>query len=143
MEACRRAIILGVIVLILLVAVIICSLNPGKNERPAKGGKTGFVHTEGRNIYDGEGNLLKLHGVNLGNWFIQECWMSVSSMDSLGKQYTTMRGAEAMKNTPNLTDEQIERPNNLYLDTYITEADFGRIADMGLNCACAFRMVQP
>ncbi|MBQ7371423.1 MAG: hypothetical protein IJW67_06010 [Blautia sp.] len=34
----------------------------------------------GTNIYDGNGDLLQLKGVNLGNWFVWEFWMGFSSV---------------------------------------------------------------
>lgn len=113
----------------------LCTINPNPNRPPRIDNPTGYVRAEGTNLYDGEGNLLTFHGVNLGNWFVQEPWMAVSAVgDFQTGSYTQKRGLEAMQANPNLTDEQIEQLERLYIDTYIQEQDFANIADMGLNC---------
>ena len=128
-------IILAVLVVLVVAAVAVCCVNPGRKGRKEQGDVTGFVHAEGRHLYDGNGKPLTLRGVNLGNWFIQECWMCVSSTESMGRQYTSVRGLKGMRENPNhLTEGQIRALDDLYLDTYITEKDFARIADCGLNC---------
>ena len=96
---------------------------------------TGFVKAEGRNIYDGDGYLLYLKGVNLGNWMNQEDYMTPSSVGTFETGiYTEKRGLAAMKANPNLTDEDIEELRALYIDNYITEKDFAEIAYLGFNC---------
>ncbi|MBQ8504758.1 MAG: hypothetical protein IJ492_00700, partial [Clostridia bacterium] len=37
----------------------------------------------GRGIYDKHGNRVALNGINFGNWFLQEGWMSVNSVGPL------------------------------------------------------------
>ena len=94
----------------------------------------GFLHAEGTRIVDGRGQEVRLQGVNLGNWFVPECYMSVQSVGTFDTGiYTIERGMAAMKANPNLTDDQIEELYRIYLEHYITEKDFERIADTGLN----------
>ncbi len=94
----------------------------------------GFLHAEGTKLVDGSGKEVRLHGVNLGGWFVPENYMGVQSVGSFDTGvYTIERGVEAMKANPNLTDEQIEDLYKIYMDNYITERDFERIQKAGLN----------
>lgn len=96
---------------------------------------SGYVKAEGNRLYDGDGLRLTLKGVNIGDWFVQEFWMSTFSVgDFDGGVYTLKRGREAMKANPNLSDGQVEELEKLYIDTYITEEDFINISSLGLNC---------
>lgn len=112
----------------------LCVKNPNP-DRPEKiDDPTGFVQASGANIYDGDGNILTLKGVNLGNWFVQECYMSVADVGDFDTGiYTTKRAEAAMRENPELTEEKIEELYELYMDTYITEEDFAGIASVGLN----------
>lgn len=133
------ACVLGVLFLGILVLacvyLFLCWKDPNPDRKAQIENDTGFVQTYGRNLYDEQGDLLVLRGVNLGNWFVQEDWMAVSSVGEYETGvYTQTRGLRAMQDNPNLTDEQIESLNDLYLDTYITERDFEIIASLELNC---------
>lgn len=98
------------------------------------GGRASAVRAEGTDLYDGKGDPLRLRGVNLGNWFIPEPWMSVACVGGFGTGvYTLRRGREAMLQNPNLADGQAEELEELYLDTYIQESDFKAIAELGMN----------
>ena len=81
--------IAGALVLTAAACIALLCRDPNPH-RPAQiGGANGFVQASGTNLYDGEGNLLQLRGVNLGNWFIQEPWMSFASVGSFETgQYT-------------------------------------------------------
>lgn len=108
---------------------------PVNANRPAKiDNDTGFVKASGRNIYDGEGNILQLKGFNLGDWFNQEWWMASSTVEGFETgHYTPKRGLAAMKENPNLTHDQIDELEKLYIDTFIQEIDFKNIKDMNMN----------
>lgn len=96
---------------------------------------SGYVTAEGENLYDGDGRRLTLRGVNIGDWFVQEFWMSTFSVGEFdGGVYTLKRGREAMKANPLLSAEQAKKLEKLYIDTYITEEDFVNISSLGLNC---------
>ena len=75
-------IIAAVVIAVILIAVFlwICLKNPNNNPPRTIENCTGFVRAYGRNLYDGQGRILKLVGVNLGNWLVQEFWMAVSAI---------------------------------------------------------------
>ncbi len=105
----------------------------------------------GRGIYDKNGNRVALNGINFGNWFLQEGWMSVNSVGALldkNGNYTKVNEEgiveeyeetfhdevmQAMYNNPNLTAEQVESLWEVYHDEFIKEIDFAEVARMGLN----------
>ncbi len=124
----------SVFLLCLLVFVWLCMKNPNKDRVEKIENPTGFVQAVGRNLYDGEGKLLTLRGVNLGNWFVQESYMSVVDVGDYDTGvYTTKRGEAAMRANTGLTEAQIEDLYHIYMQTYITEEDFATIASLGLN----------
>lgn len=130
-------IIAAVVIAVILIAAFlwICLKNPDKNRLQTIENCTGFVRAYGRNLYDGQGRILKLVGVNLGNWFVQEFWMAVSEIGSFDTGiYTQTRGRAAMKANPSLSENDITNLEKLYIDSYITEDDFKNIAALGLNC---------
>ncbi len=107
--------------------------NPDRPETAAE--PTGFVKAEGTNIYDEEGKILTLKGVNLGNWLVQENYMSVTDVGSFDAGvFTESRALAAMRANPNLTEEDIETLYHIRIQSYMTEEDFARIASLGLNC---------
>lgn len=127
--------IIILVVVFLGVFLWICLRNPNKNRPRHIEESTGFVRVYGRNLYDGQGDILKLVGVNLGNWFVQEFWMAVSAVGDFDTGiYTTERGLAAMRANTDLDDDRIKELERLYTDTYIKEEDFRRIAALGLNC---------
>ena len=109
------------------------------------------IKSVGKALYDKDGNKIQLKGVNFGNWLNQEGWMSVNSIGpmlnedgsyvKINDQGTVEEYLEtpqedinlALKNNPNLTDEQIEELWNIYYDAYCQEIDFKNIKDSGLN----------
>lgn len=130
-------IIAAVVIAVILIAAFlwICLKNPDNNPPRTIENCTGFVRAYGRNLYDGQGRILKLVGVNLGNWFVQEFWMAVSAIGNFDTGiYTQTRGLAAMKANPNLSDNDISKLEKLYIDSYITEDDFKIISSLGLNC---------
>lgn len=108
---------------------------PVNKDRPSNiNNDTGYVQAYGRNIYDEDGKLLQLRGINLGDWFNQEWWMASSTVEGFETgYYTPKRGLEAMKLNPNLNDAQIDELQKLYIDTFIQEMDFKNIKDMNMN----------
>ena len=131
-------IIAGCIAAALLIAIIACIVFLCRDPNPRRpahiDGANGFVQAHGTNLYDGDGNLLQLKGVNLGNWFIQEPWMSLASVGNFDTgHYTQRRGRTAMRLNPNLDEDQIARLEQIYLDHYIREEDVRTIAALGMN----------
>ncbi|MCD8294315.1 MAG: cellulase family glycosylhydrolase [Clostridia bacterium] len=133
--------VVGVLLIGLILALIILFTKKPNKNRPAKiDNPTGFVQAVGSNFYDGDGNIVFFHGINFGNWFIQEPWMAVSAVgdfeqDENGKDrpYTQQRGLDAMRANPNLNEDQIRELRELYIDKYIQEEDFKQVADLGMN----------
>lgn len=131
-------VIAGCIAAALLIAIIACIAFLCRDPNPRRpahiDGANGFVQAHGTNLYDGDGNLLQLKGVNLGNWFIQEPWMSLASVGNFDTgHYTQRRGRTAMRQNPNLDEDQIARLEQIYLDHYIREEDVRTIAALGMN----------
>lgn len=109
------------------------------------------LYTVGRGIYDKDGNRVALKGINFGSWFLQEGWMTVNSVgakynadgsyakineDGIIEEYEETYQDEvdkALKDNPNLTDEQVEELWNVYYDNYIKEIDFQNVKEQGFN----------
>ena len=107
------------------------------------------ISAVGRGLYDAEGNRFDIKGINFGNLFIAEGWMTVNSIGALYnkdgsykkvneqgivEEYEEIYQEEmdailAKKFTP----EQIKELTDAYFKAYCTEADFKLISDMGLN----------
>ena len=122
------------VVAAVLACAILLAINPNPDRPIHVDSANGYVQASGTNLYDGEGNLLQFKGVNLGNWFDQEFWMAVSAVGSFDTGvYTQLRGDAAMRSNPNLTDADIDKLNELYLDNYIQESDFQILAELGMN----------
>jgi hypothetical protein len=103
-------------------AVLIASPVPGQDAP-----ELSFVQTEGPDFVTESGERIRFQGVNLGNWFLLEAWMM--GIGDVPDQHTIFQildrrfGIEKRK-------ELIET----HRDTWITEADFARIRDLGMNC---------
>lgn len=126
-------IVLALVLLAVVIAgacFVLAFLRPPRSPDAIEG--SGFVRAHGCAIYDEKGKKLLLRGVNLGNWLLQEFWMNTSAV--YGKPYTKRRAYFELRNNANVTEEQAEELENLYEDNFITEADFERIAGLGLNC---------
>ena len=94
----------------------------------------GFIHADGTCLAAGSGKTFRIHGINLGNWFVPESYMAVTDVGSFETGvYTYARAERAMRENPNLTTEQIEQLYHIYMQSYITEFDFQEIAALGLN----------
>lgn len=105
----------------------------------------------GKGLYNKNGDLVTLNGVNFGNWLIQEGWLSSTSLGPLLKEDGSYKEVnedgivtgyeemyqeeiiEAINNNPNLTAEQIEVLWDVYYKSYIQEEDFKNVKDLGLN----------
>ena len=105
----------------------------------------------GKGLYNKNGDLVTLNGVNFGNWFMQEGWLSTTSLGALvdkDGEYIEVNEEgiitgyeevfqeellEALENNPNLTETQIEELFDIYYRTYIQEEDFVNVKNLGLN----------
>ena len=104
-----------------------------------------------KGIYDLEGNLFQIQGINYGNLLIQEGWMSVNSLgpklnedgsyvkinsEGVIEEYEEVYQEEldlVLKNNPNLNQEKINELWSIYYKSYCQEIDFQNIKEIGLN----------
>ncbi|MBP5216239.1 MAG: cellulase family glycosylhydrolase [Bacilli bacterium] len=124
------------LLVLLLVYLVASSRTPARKDPERVENQTGFMKAQGRSLYDGEGKRVVLKGVNLGDWFVQEPWMSVSSIDGSFENmfgYTQRKAIAAFKQNPNLDDAKAEKLKQVYLDSFIQEDDFKEIKSLGLN----------
>ena len=113
----------------------------------------GTITAVGKGLYDAEGNRFDIKGINFGNLFIVEGWMTVNSvgpvMNDDGKTYPS----SSLNNEKNVvteyeeifqdemdailaerfTDAEIEALNDAYFNSYCTQDDFDFISSIGLN----------
>ena len=107
------------------------------------------VTAVGRGLYDAEGNRFDIKGINFGNLFIAEGWMTVNSMGALynedgsfvkvNEQGIVEEYEEIFQEemdallAERFTAEELKALNDAYFYSYCTEADFQLIKDMQLN----------
>jgi len=94
---------------------------------PAVWAQSGFVHTSGTELVDGQGKPLILRGTNLGNWFEVEGYMF-----HLGDTAQSPREIEQLSYEL-IGPERADAFWKQWRETYITEADIHRIKAMGFN----------
>lgn len=149
--------ILGVLVFAIVIAVAVLAWGhqyrenytydaPEHIERE-DGAKT--IIAEGRGLYDEKGDLFQIRGVNFGNLFVVEGWLSPYSMgakmnedgsyfkvneDGIVEEYDEIYQEEMdALMAERFTDQQLEALNDAYFASFCTEYDFENIASMGLN----------
>lgn len=110
----------------------------------------GTITAHGRGLYDANGNRFDIKGVNFGNLFIAEGWMTVNSLGALMnddgsyvktstdgnfivEEYAEIYQEEMDKVLSRFTDDQLKQLNDAYFESYCTEADFQLISEIGLN----------
>ena len=114
----------------------------------------GTVVAVGRGLYDANGNCFDIKGINFGNLFISEGWMTVNSIGALYNEDGSFQSvneqgvveayeeifqeefdailAERVANG-DFTEEQLAQMLDAFFYAYCTEADFKLISDTGLN----------
>ena len=111
------------------------------------GGKT--IIAEGKALHDENGDIFEIKGVNFGNLFIAEGWMTVNSVgaklnedgsfakvneDGIIEEYEEIYQEEMDAILADrFTDEEIEALNDAYFYSYCTEQDFINIKEIGFN----------
>ncbi|MBR2381837.1 MAG: cellulase family glycosylhydrolase [Clostridia bacterium] len=114
----------------------------------------GVVIAKGRRLYDENGNHFEIKGINYGNLFILEGWMTVNSIGALYNEDGSFKSVNEqgiveeyeeiyqeeldaiLDNrvaSGDFTQEQLDALREAYFYAYCTEADFKLIKDMGLN----------
>ena len=104
----------------------------------------------GKGLYDENGDRFDIKGINFGNLFIAEGWMTVNSVgaqmnddgsyvkvstdgNGIVEEYEEIYQEEMDKILSRFTDEELTALNDAYFNSYCTEADFALISNMGLN----------
>ena len=111
----------------------------------------GTITAHGKALYDENGNRFDIKGVNFGNLFIAEGWMTINSIgvslnddgsfkkvneEGIVEEYEEIYQEEMdslLYNDRKFTLEQIATLNDAYFNSYCTEADFEFIQSIGLN----------
>ena len=107
------------------------------------------IIAEGKALYDENGDIFEIKGVNFGNLFLTEGWMTVNSVGALlnddgsfkkinpegvVEEYEEIYQEEMDAIlAERFTNEQIEELNDAYFYAYCTEYDFEFISSLGLN----------
>ena len=107
---------------------------------------TGLVQAVGRGLYDAQGNLLQLQGVNAGQILLQEGWMSPFALEPLKNEdgsyvkdadgniqypeFTEEEFRAGIRANPNLNTYDMEELLAIYRSAFFTEEDF-RIIKQG------------
>lgn len=132
----KRIKMLGAILLSFALVTTSIAITP-KHENEVKAANSAmsnsdFIKASGKVLKNGSGNgdVVYLRGINAGGYTLQEFWMCPTSytanctdQDDIWRILTQRFGAEKAKT---LIDT--------YEDSYWTEADFDRIAGLGMNC---------
>jgi len=88
-----------------------------------------FVKADGAKIIDENGKAIGLYGTNLGGWLVQESWLVPTD---IGKTYGQI---DMMLDLANRFGKNgMYRLLDVYEDNWVSELDFKRIKDLGLNC---------
>ena len=114
----------------------------------------GTITAVGRGLYDANGDRFEIKGINFGNLFIAEGWMTVNSVGAafnddgsfvkvneqgIVEEYEEIYQEEMDKiladrvANGDFTQEQLDELNEAFFYAYCTEADFQLIKDTGLN----------
>ncbi len=105
---------------------------------------TGLVVAKGRGLYDEDGNKLILKGVNLGNLFVTEGWISPYATydmewnsDSNHYDYKELSHEQFLKgfnSNPNLNDNERRELLEIYYENFFNDLDAKFIKSIGFNC---------
>lgn len=87
----------------------------------------GFLHREGRYIFDGSGNEVILRGIGTGNWMIQEGYM----MQTSGVAGTQHEFRAKLENTIGV--EKTDSFYTAWLDSHFRKIDVDSMKSWGFN----------
>ncbi|MFW5754623.1 MAG: cellulase family glycosylhydrolase, partial [Marinilabiliaceae bacterium] len=90
-------------------------------------GQDGYLHTEGTQIVNANGENVILRGSGLGGWMLQEGYM-LQTADFAGTQYKIKNHIEDLIGT-----EGMEAFYDAWLNNYCTKADIDSLAAWGFN----------
>ncbi len=161
-----KKVLIGIVILLLVVviaagAILFVGQNYIKNQSGKIPDKVEVQTSEyntitavGRGLYDENGDRFEIKGINFGNLFISEGWMTVNSIGaaynddgsfkSVNDQGIVEEYEEIYQEEMDailadriakgdFTAEQLKELNDAFFYAYCTEADFKLISDTGLN----------
>mgnify|MGYP002523670351 CR=1 FL=1 len=128
--------------LILLIVALLCSVftlsacntdvtqsDSNQNNSQNQQEQLVFVKTDGAKIIDENGNAIGLYGTNLGGWLVQESWITPTE---IGKKFGQIDMMLELANR--FGEDGMNELLDVYESNWVTELDFKRIKDLGLNC---------
>ena len=111
--------------------------------------KSDLFFTENTGLYDKDGKLFTIRGINAGNYFLQEGWISPFALEPLTNedgtyvkdkdgniQYPEFSQEDFLNGlleNPNCGEENIDERLDYYYDAWWSENDFKIIKDVGFN----------
>lgn len=112
---------------------------------------TGLVQASNHSLYDEDGNRLILRGVNFGNIFLQEGWLSPLALEPLKNDDGTYQRDndgnikypefcqeefyEGLLSNPNCGEDNYQTWFDYYFHAWVNDSDYDLISDeLGLNC---------
>lgn len=110
---------------------------------------TGLVQAYGRSLYDANGDQLVLQGVNFGNIFLQEGWLSPFALEPLKNkdgsykkdkdnniqypEFTEEDFRNGLLSNPNCGPENYDEWFDYYFNSWVSESDYDLLVDLDLN----------
>ena len=132
----KGVIIISAIVLVLAVAgVAWMNLRSDKmtkgssTSKKVQMSKDAFLKSEGKALKNAKGEAVQLKGFNIGNYFVQEFWMSTPNYTD----HVTCQKELEEKLTERFGKEKTEELIDTFQDHFFTEKDFDNIKAMGMN----------
>ena len=118
----KLALILAALLVLLTAAYAFAACN---NDDGTDAPALTMLSASGKDIVDESGAKVALRGTNFGGWLVQESWMCPTDQDdSLSTAMTLYR---------RFGREDAEALISAYQDNWITETDFARVKELGLN----------
>lgn len=121
-----------VIVMVLLLSLLgACALTLSACDNPKHDHKNDnkYVSVDGTKIIDADGDAIGLYGTNLGGWFVQESWLVPTDVGAVYGQIDMM-----LTLANRFGEDGMRELLDVYEDNWVTELDFKRIKELGLNC---------
>ncbi len=114
--------------LVLTAATLFCSVGFAFAANPGRAlTDDDYLTTSGRNLVNRRGEVVTLHGLNLGAWLVWEDWLN--PYEEATDHYDVLE-----KLTNRFGVERAYELMDIYYDNFITEYDLDEIAAMGFNC---------
>ncbi len=122
----KRTIVATILILTLLVSALTLVACGDRDTPPEE--QVSFVKTDGAKIIDGNGNAIGLYGTNLGGWLVQESWLVPTD---IGKEYGQIDMMIELANR--FGEDGMQELLDVYENNWVTELDFQRIKELGMN----------